>query len=112
MLKQIRPQDAEGKTIRRVVGGFCSNLLVTFTDGTFIHLKAVSGYDGGDASIEHDPYAVGDSDVSQEECIAAGLYTGGELSAMLQERTAKYERQRDAAERATFERLKAKFEAT
>ena len=107
MKQQINLSACAGKTIAAVAGLF-ENRLIVFTDGTFAHFRAAHDYDGA-VEINDCEYKVGRSDVSHDECVAAGLYTESELAVLLANRDAEWKLRQLASEREQYERLKAKF---
>lgn len=109
MLTQLTDlSDLAGKTIKRVVEPRATSdysvLLLTFTDGSFVRIKADRAWDEG-AQIS---WTEGLSD--DHERVAIGLITREEQAERA--RAAEADRQRAALEsdRRTYERLKAKFE--
>lgn len=106
MLRQVGSARIAGKTVVGVAGTF-ENMLITFTDGTFIHLEARETEAG--AEIEDVEYEVGRSDVSHEDAIAAGLFTREELQKLLAEANKNFLKQREATERQEYARLCKKF---
>lgn len=101
-LRLTDPAAAVGKTVARVKGGNDHDyLFLEFTDGTFLYIEA-DGYDDG-AGIELSG-AIDKSEAYSLDLIDRDLY-----ETSVRERNAAFAAEQDAAERATFERLKAKF---
>jgi hypothetical protein len=118
MLKYIEISQAIGKTIQ-ATGDAEDDLVIVFTDGTYARLHSTTGYDG-DRECPEDGGAFGiRSSCYLDTLIKLGIFTNDEVKAdklaqqAEQEANRKAEERRRAnQERATYERLKRKFEST
>jgi hypothetical protein len=99
---------ASGLTVEDVAEGG-TDVLVTFTNGTYILLRAENGYDGCDADIEIKEYSFGESEIPHADVVRVGLMSEQELQAVGEERDRQWKLRQDASDRANFERLKRKF---
>lgn len=99
-------QDWEGKTIGKAVWGTDQSILLAFTDGSSCVLTAEAGYDGDSPEIEIGPV------YSDSDKVELGLMSSEEYMAKRDKAKAAAAAQAKEAERAEFERLKAKFETS
>ena len=114
MKTEVELDAAIGKTLQAVeLSIYCSQAVLSFTDGTFSTMKADRGYDYGDEGIVEatlDLYSFGD-----DALIRAGIVTAEDLEAMRQQKIDKElseaAARQDANDRRDFERLKRKFGA-
>ena len=98
-MKQITIEEALGKRLERVWHDY-NEIVLLFDDQTWVH-----GY----ADIEGVVFpSFGELDV--RDMYRAGIITEEECQAALQERDAKWAKEREQREKREYERLKAKFE--
>ena len=105
--KQISINETSSKTVKGMANNG-SELLIVFTDGTYILFNSQSGYDGDDSTIEEselDLTGFGDA-----ELIFLGVTTQEELNAIRSTKIAELDERLAARDKAEFERLKLKFE--
>lgn len=97
------PAAIVGKTVARVSAGVNDHwVMLVFDDGTFLYVEGVNGW-GDEGEIKFGG-AIDMADAHQ-----AGLIDAGQLRAwQIANRDAR-KAEEEAADRATFERLKAKF---
>lgn len=110
MLTKVDFEKISGLTIRGAVRS-TDDVLLTFTDGTYLLMHASPGrYDEG-PEIEFQAYEVGNSTVDYDHLVTVGLFAS--MQELDSERRAKSQRSQDQWERqqrAQYEQLKAKFE--
>jgi hypothetical protein len=104
--KQIGLDEAAGKTIEGVAGLFQGRIIL-YTDGTFSHFEAADEY--GSKRILERRYYDTNSDVSVDELIKIGFWTQEECDQLYAEKQAKWQEDRERADRYNYEKLKAKF---
>lgn len=88
-------------------------LIITFTDNSYVALKSKGGYDGCDPSAPDVAWPETRYDCQVRPLVACGLWTKQDLAEWQRQQDAaaqKAEQDKNEAERAEFERLKAKFE--
>ena len=107
MKKQIKLEDATGKTVEAVEWDAGSGqVIITFTEGTFSLLGAHWGYE--DPILKESKYTW--DEFSQEKAIALGIITKDEANRLKAEEAAAYRKSREISERHVYEELKKKFE--
>lgn len=113
---QVDICEADGKVIRKAFAddlNYPRKLVVVFTDGTFALIRHSRDWDG-DVELQLSG-SFDESDFSERNLLSAGIITPQwiEERNAQQEKRAKLDREiRAAAERAQYERLKAKFEGS
>lgn len=100
MKRQIKLCESNGKTIAAVVEGY-DDLMIVFTDDTFVFMHPVNGYDGGDASIEEKDYLSNPWNwcVDKRLVIAAGVLTQEESDALDRKRESDWKAMQERQER-------------
>jgi hypothetical protein len=106
MKKQIHFTESPGKTIAAIVENFMGTLVVTFTDGTFMAVKAERQWD--DVIIDNEVIEVREV---TDDMIAAGIATAEEVEAARDAHAAAWDRATEERDREQYERLKARFES-
>lgn len=109
MRPRVELFNARGKTVEDYVASpYSGQLVITFTDGTFLALRPTGGTGERDDSpeIKDD----GDLEVSYAHLERIDIATVAELQAVHEAKVAKFVVLREAEERATYERLRQKFE--
>lgn len=111
MKTEISLESIKGKTIDNMTWGndyMSSQVVIVFTDDSFITLCVEHNYDLDDLQIvseKLDPLTFGD-----KKLIQSGVVDQDEMIALRQEYEKKRKLQREANERRTFEILKQKYE--
>lgn len=106
MKTQITLKAAIGRTLTGIAESYGSETALIFGD-VFVNLKALSGYDGSDASIEERDLSV--FDFGDQALIESGIATEKEIQDLRDERHRRYVRAEEAAERRRFEELSRKY---
>lgn len=104
--QQIELDDAAGKTIVGVAGLFQGRIIL-YTDGTFSFFGAEDEY--GSERIRERRYYEANSDVAVDRLIEIGFWTQEEYDQFSAEEQAKWQAERERADRYNYEQLKAKF---
>lgn len=108
MRQEVTLTHAIGKTLEDVAYSTYSNqMVITFTDDTFATLGVTRGYEVGEEQIDEDQLSL--LDFGDRELLRVGILTSEELKKLRDDRTALLQADREARDKAEFERLKQKF---
>ena len=107
-MAEININDAVGRTISGVAWSACSSVLViAFTDGSVAALKARVPTYSRDPEIEVAQFSLGS--IPADDIVRLGIATHAEVDDWDRAWRAKRKAEREAADRALYERLRAKF---
>ncbi len=106
MRKQIRMRECEGKTIESTSINY-DELIVTFTDGTFMMFKA-DPQDEDEAIIEESDF--NEKSWSRFELIDLDIMSADEYDTMKRMQYEEIQKKQDDEDRKKYELLKEKFE--
>ena len=106
MKEELVESQAEGRTIKEFHHGQLGDMIINFTDDTFICFGVETGYDPGDHDIIQEEVDVWRW---RNELVDAKIMTQKELDVFIKEDKDKTQANIDANDRKTYERLKAKF---
>lgn len=103
-------EEIDGKTIETSLFSWSnSEILISFKDETFTIIGIERGhYDGGE-EITDKEFRLGD--FADNDLVDAQIFSDGEITEMRESFLAKNRARAESSERATYERLKAKYEA-
>ena len=107
MKTQVKFDECIGKTIEGVVWDWPNNeLAITFTDGTFAHVRASDSFNG--PQIQDCDFCWKTFD--NTTAIRAGIITRYEINALKKQEAAKNAHEWAECDRRLYETLKAKYE--
>jgi hypothetical protein len=112
-MKQIESlTEAIGKTVKDFLWDkFDEAVILTFEDGTFLHVNSY----GGAGTVNFDDEVDGDGSFDKEDLFAMGIIDKAQYEEEERQAIARWEQaQKDAEaeERRLYEKLKAKFESS
>lgn len=107
MKTQTTLQKATGKPLSDCAESQCGQILLIFGD-EYVCLGVCSGYERGDEEIEESELDL--FDFGDETLIEKGVISREELENRRANRNAQFQRQIEERERASYMRLRAKFE--
>lgn len=107
MKRCIYEEEAKGKTIKDFHTNYRGDLIITFTDDTFICFTVELGYDQGDYDIICDNVSIAHW---REELVKAEIITQKELDSWTRNEKEAQLAWQEKQDRKTYERLKKQFE--
>ena len=107
-MKEISLDTVKGKEIKSYVFGWSDQMVITFTDNTFICLGVDYGYDHGDGEINTDDFDYTNFDI--EELEKLGIMTEEEAKVLEEKRENDWQEQKTERERKLYLELKEKYE--
>lgn len=104
-MEQITYTEAIGKTLANIwYRG--RDMVLSFTDKTWVHCYISSGYERGDEEYEFPPFG----ELESHLMLKAGLITQDEHDVLRAKEREESEARTEALQRKQYEQLKAKFE--
>ena len=107
MKQELVESQAEGLTIKEIIHGTFGDMIITFTNDTFINFGVELGYDLGDVEIVVEQFKMRKW---RDNGIDAGIFTKEELDKYDRKTEEERSLELEKRERRDYERLKKKFE--
>lgn len=110
-MEQIKDfSEVVGLTIDKVIQSVHQEIVLRFSDGRYLYVKGVD-YDGRDAEVYVDyPFQMEHACFSDDDLVDLGFLTREEAAKKRADRAEFERQQQEKYDRATYERLKARFE--
>lgn len=105
MKTQISLSESAGKTIGAVLMSLGSEIIISFTDGTFVYLTGSTGYEN-EPVINQDAFNILSGMFNVPDLIRIGLVTEEEVNSARARQAAS----NDEAERRMYNQLRAKYQ--
>lgn len=106
MRKELIEKEIIGKTVEGIIYSFSGQMILTFTDKTFIQFGINYDYDG-DTNIEVEKLDL--FDFEDDELIKVDITTKEKLENLHKQQNEKFVKDREQKERLLYEQLHKKF---